>query len=154
MRTAVRCPLGPGEKVQRRFGSVDGATVATDRGLLHRDQSSGWRRIAWSDIATVDRSPGADHLTLELWPDGSGGCRGVAVPADARLERVVRERVDADRLLAVAIDVDGNEGVVIALREGVGGVRWVAVFDQPTDESATRQACAELIAEVRTRAGL
>jgi hypothetical protein len=145
-------PIGA-ERRLHRVDSATGISVATNESLFHGDGTAAWHRIPWSDVASVNWSRGADSLTLRLWPRGSGARRGVRVVADARLADVARERTAAHRLLCVSVDVNGIPGRVIAVRDGAD-VRWQVVLDKPTDDPATRRACADAIAEIRGIAGL
>ena len=65
----------------------------------------------------------------------------------------MRERVAAHRLLCVPIDLDGNTGTVIAVRDGAG-VRWHVILGRSADDAATRRACAAAVAEIRALAGI
>ena len=151
-RVKTRPLLTLNEKIRYRVDSDTGSSVVTNKALLHLDGAGVWRRVAWSDIAAVDGSGDDGQLTLHLWPAGSAVLPSIRVAADARLDSVVRERLDHHRLLCVPVDLDGNTGAVIALREADGGVRWVTVLDRPTDEPASRRACLDLIAEIRSLA--
>lgn len=151
-RVKTRPLLTLNEKIRYRVDSETGSSVATNKALLHLDGAGVWRRVAWSDIAAIDGSGDQGHLILHLWPVGPAVLPSIKVAADARLDAVVRERLDHHRLLCVPVDLDGNAGSVIALREADGGVRWVAVLDKPTTEPASRRACADLIAEIRSLA--
>jgi hypothetical protein len=152
-RAEAKPLLERNERILYRVVSASGTSVATDRALLYSDRPSAWRRISWSDIAAVDRSRIVGRLALRLWPDEPNARPRLDVVADTRLAAVVRERIEAHRLLCVPIDLDGNRGHVIALRDGAG-VRWRVTLEKPTDNPATRRACADLIAEIRGIAGI
>jgi hypothetical protein len=145
-------PIGA-ERRLHRVDSATGISVATSESLFLGDGTDTWHRIPWSDVASVSWSRGDDTLTLRLWPRGSDARPVVRVVADARLADVARERTAAHRLLSVSVDVNGVPGRVMALRDGVD-VRWQVILDKPTDDPATRRACADTIAEIRGIAGL
>ena len=141
------------ERVLYRVDSATGISVATNQALIHSERTGSWRRIAWSDIASIGWSQVDNRFTLHLWPSESAALPPVRLVADARLAALARERVGAHLLLCVPVDLDGNTGTVIAVRDGEG-VRWRVILKKPTDDPETRRACAEAIAEIRGLAGI
>jgi hypothetical protein len=145
-------PLARSERILGRGESSTGAVVATDLALLLGDHRGTWRRIGWADIASAQFSAADQCLAVRLWPDGPD--QRFRVPVDSRLAAIVRERVEAARLLSVPVRLDGGiTGRVLALRDG-DAVRWRVLTDAAIDSVELQRESEAAIAEIRSLAGI
>jgi hypothetical protein len=147
-------PLLPHERVLGRCESSAEAAVATDRALMLGTDNGTWRRIAWTAVASAGWSPSDDCLTLRLWPSDNDRPAPLRVAADERLAAIVSERVEAQRLLCVPIELqNGITGHVLALRDG-DDVQWRVLTSASLDAPSLQRACALAITEIRSLAGI
>jgi hypothetical protein len=132
------------ERILARIESAMGS----DHALYVTCGTGIWRRVGWSDVASVVRSNASTETILRLWPDGRHGSDELRVQTDAKFAAFAAERVAATQVLRRRVPIAGGFATVTAVRiPGQDELIWRV---QPKcDDPAVRQA----IAEIRALAG-
>ena len=145
-------------RLLRERSSDPGAEyVATERALyLCTAAESGWRRLAWMDVARVEHAHSSGALILRTWPDGDEPTVRVPVTATSRLRLLAQERVDSCQVLVRRVEIGRGGAVITALRApGTGEISWCVhlLATDGQDDPATAALLDRTLCELRVQAG-
>lgn len=153
----ARASLGleAGERVLAHARTSDGAyLVATDR-ALHLPSG---RRVGWEHVEHAHWQRGGVHVREVATLGEAPREHNVAVPEPENLPEVVRDRVTASIVINQYLRLEGQRGVRIVGRRGLGSdeIVWNLIFDAGLDtrDPALRARAGELLTEVRRQTGL
>ena len=135
-------------------GSV--TAVGTDVALHYRTYGGAWRRLAWIDVTAVGWSARTGSAQLRVAaPDRQ--THTIEFAADRTLTAFAAERIAHLRIIARRVEfTPGVFGLVEAVRESdAAPIQWRVHLDVPAHEAdpAVRQACRDVISELRSLTG-
>lgn len=149
--------LSDDEHALYRFGQDGSLTaVGTEVALHYRMPGSAWRRIAWTDLtrATWWARTGSMELRSTA-PDGRA--ESIRIAADRTLAALAAERIGHLRILRCRVEPrPGVFGIVEAVRvSDRASPQWRVHLADPARwrDPLVRQACREVISELRSQAG-
>ena len=149
--------LTSGERILREAvhnGSV--IAVGTDAALHYRTSGGAWRRIAWIDLAEVGWSARTGSVRLQIVGPGRQ-VQTIDVAADAMLAAFAAERLTHAHVIRRRVELrPGVFGIVEAIRvSDSAAVQWRVQLEHPEhrDDPLVRQACRDVISELRSLTG-
>lgn len=147
--------LQAGERILAHARTGEGTLlVATDR-ALHLPNG---RRVGWEHVEHAHWQRGGVHVREVATLGEKAREYDLAVPEPENLPEVVRDRVNASIVINQYLRLEGNGGVRIVGRRGLGGdeVVWNLIFDAGLDtrDPALRARAGELLTDVRRQTGL
>jgi hypothetical protein len=130
--------------------------VGTDAALHHRLPGGAWRRIAWIDLTAASWSVRTRSLELRgTLPNGRH--EHISIAADRTLAAFAAERIAYLRILRRRVELrPGVFGVVEAVRvSDQAAPLWRVHLDELAhrDDPLLRQACRDVISELRSLTG-
>jgi hypothetical protein len=157
-RRRVGAPrLAPREHPLLRDTDTDGGHyVATERALYHRGASEpAWQRIAWIDVASVDRSGPTRTLTLRSWPEADSLAIAVPVRDHCRLPAFALERVTACQIITRRVGIAAGCAITVTTQQEADTVTWTVRLDPgcPRYDPALTIAIDRILRELRGQTG-
>ncbi|HJQ03347.1 MAG TPA: hypothetical protein VJ851_17255 [Jatrophihabitans sp.] len=130
--------------------------VGTDAALHYRLPGGAWRRIAWIDLTAASWSVRTRSLELHgALPNGRHG--RISIAADRTLAAFATERIAHLRILRHRVELrPGVFGIVEAVRvSDQAAPLWRVHLDESgyRDDPLLRQACRDVISELRSLTG-